>query len=435
MSLRKSWKRGKSTMSNFLSEQLTISKEAVEQINHVLADSSSSLLDSILQVIARYGSIEEINEKSRKARTLENLCNKLKLSASPYLKDIYWLREQRDRAAFVGIEEFRKGVLGELYPGTVFSNETAVTLEISACQFFPWIISQAKRAIEFREIMPGRFIRVRNMKESEADQGDLVAGMAAMDILGSSYVDTLDTRGTDGSNVHLGGADTITGYFGGVGQPNDYALKWLDEYLYYYTNYGVTQVLNVNAGTILIAYLIHRLGINNEFKISVFMGNDNPYAVWWTLLGARLFAREDGSTPLVGFNLSNSVNNETIRLSADIRRTLGFEDRVRIEHHITETYKSIVCQPYNRRDELLELAGKVKNISAKHEGGDLEDEQLREHASDLLDYFLPKSSIEESNLMGLLEQNYLDKHKALNRTAVALTKKGHAFIGAKNLHL
>lgn len=69
-------------MSNFLSEQLRISKEAVEQINHVLADSSSSLLDSILQVIARYGSIEEINEKSRKARKLENLCNQLKLSAS-----------------------------------------------------------------------------------------------------------------------------------------------------------------------------------------------------------------------------------------------------------------------------------------------------------------------------------------------------------------
>ncbi|GAH22594.1 unnamed protein product, partial [marine sediment metagenome] len=32
-------------------------------------------------------------------------------------------------------------------------------------------------------------------------------------------------------NVHLGGPDTITGYFGGVGQPNDFALKWVDEFL------------------------------------------------------------------------------------------------------------------------------------------------------------------------------------------------------------
>ena len=82
--------------------------------------------------------------------------------------------------------------------------------------------------------MPGRYIKVRKMKEQEAD-GDLPAIAAAMQILGASYVETLDTKGTDGSNIHLGGPETITGYFGGVGQPNNYALKWLDEYLYYYT--------------------------------------------------------------------------------------------------------------------------------------------------------------------------------------------------------
>ena len=69
--------------------------------------------------------------------------------------------------------------------------------------------------------MPGRFIRVRKMKEQEAD-GDLPAIAAAMQIMGASYVETLDTKGTDGSNVHLGGPATITGYFGGVGQPNDH---------------------------------------------------------------------------------------------------------------------------------------------------------------------------------------------------------------------
>ena len=34
---------------------------------------------------------------------------------------------------------------------------------------------------------------------------------AAMQIMGASYVETLDTKGTDGSNVHLNGPDTITG--------------------------------------------------------------------------------------------------------------------------------------------------------------------------------------------------------------------------------
>jgi hypothetical protein len=200
------------------------------------------------------------------------------------------------------------------------------------------------------------------MKEQEAD-GDLPAIAAAMQIIGASYVETLDTKGTDGANVHLGGPATITGYFGGVGQPNQYALKWLDEYLYYYTNYGVRQVLNLNPGTVFLGYLLHRLGVDIEFKISVFMGNDNPYAAFWTLLGAKLFAREDGTSPLIGFNWSNSINNETMEITAQFRKDFGFEDVVRFEHHITETYKSIVRQPYNRRDELVEAADHIANIS------------------------------------------------------------------------
>jgi hypothetical protein len=258
--------------------------------------------------------------------------------------------------------------------------------------------------------------------------------MAAMQIVGASYVDTLDTKGTDGSNIHLGGPDTLTGYFGGVGQPNEHALAWLDEFLYYYTEYGICQVLNVNAGTVLIGYLIHRLGIDNEFKISVYMGNDNPYCVLWTLMMAKLFARPDGTTPLIGFNLSNSVNNATIELSASLRKKLGFEDVVRIEHHITETYKSIVRQPYNRRDELVQVAKRVKNISAKHEGGDPEVEATREHPSDILEYFLPKAEVEAQGLMPLLEANYMDKHAALNATARALTENGIAIIPATWLH-
>jgi hypothetical protein len=247
-------------------------------------------------------------------------------------------------------------------------------------------------------------------------------------------VDTLDTKGTDGSNVHLGGPDTITGYFGGIGEPNEYALKWLDEFLYYYTNYGIYQVLNINAGTILIGYLIHRLGINNEFKISVFVGNDNPYFIAWTLMMAKLFARPDGTTPLIGFNLSNSVNNATIEAAADLRKKFGFEDVVRIEHHITECYKSIVRQPYDRRAELMELADHVKNISAKHEGGDPQVEATRAHPSNLLEYFLPKAEVEAKGMMPTLLANYMDKHAALNHTAEELTKRGHAFIAARELH-
>jgi hypothetical protein len=283
-------------------------------------------------------------------------------------------------------------------------------------------------------LMPGRFIRVRRMKESEVDDGDMLAIAAAMQIIGASYVETLDTKGTDGSNIHLGGPDTITGYFGGVGQPNEYPLKWVDEFLYYYTTYGTRQVLNINPGTVLIGYLLHKLGVDNEFKISVFMGNDNPYAVLWTLIGAKLFSRPDGTSPLIGFNFSNSVNNTTIELCAEVRRELNFESVVRFEHHITETWKSIVRQPYLRRDELIELAGHVANISAKHEGGDPDVEPTLEHPSDILDYFRAKEEVVKSGHMPLLERNYLEKHSAVNRTAWALTEHGLSFVAARNLH-
>jgi hypothetical protein len=164
------------------------------------------------------------------------------------------------------------------------------------------------------------------------------------------------------------------------------------------------------------------------------MGNDNPYAALWTLIGASLFSREDGTTSLIGFNWSNSVNNETIEITAQARKSLGLEDIVRFEHHITETWKSIVRQPYDRTAELVELGGRVANISAKHEGGIPEIDSARNHPSDILDYFRPKNEIVDAGDMPALERNYLDKHDALNRTARALTRNGLSFIAAKNLH-
>jgi hypothetical protein len=136
----------------------------------------------------------------------------------------------------------------------------------------------------------------------------------------------------------------------------------------------------------------------------------------------------------VGFNWSNSVNNETLEITAQFRRRLGFEDVVRFEHHITETWKSIVRQPYNRRDELIEIAGHVANISAKHEGGEPETEQEREHPSDILDYFRDKDEVIESGDWDNLALNFLDKFDAVNATAQALTRSGLSFVAAEKLH-
>ncbi len=420
-------------MQNELRQLLEIPTDRLVAINEVLTNPDSQVITDFLEVVEKYGSPEEINRKANHARQLATLYERINEIKPEYLQDLEWLKTQRDSNSFISISEYRKKVLGKRSIEVTFSENYAVTLEISAAQYFPYIRAIAERAIQGGKLMPARFIRVRKMKEQEED-GDLLAFTAAMQIIGASYVETLDTKGTDGSNIHLGGPETITGYFGGVGQPNTHALKWLDEYLYYYTNYGVKQVLNINPGTVILGYLLYRLGIDIEFKISVFMGNDNPYAALWTLIGAKLFSRDDGSAPLIGFNWSNSINNQSMELSAQFRKILGFEDVVRFEHHITETWKSIVIQPYNRRDELMEIAGQVPNISAKHEGGDPEIDSAREHPSDILDYFRDKSEIIETGDWNAMLTNFLDKFDATNRTAWALTENGLSFVAAKKLH-
>jgi len=417
-----------------LRERLRIPSGRLDAINTVLLDPGTQVVNDLLEVVAKYGSPEQINARASEARKLPNLLARLAEQGSPYLRDVEWLIAQRDAGVFISAGDYRRSVLGDRAAGLAFNDDFAVTLEISAAQYFPWVIEEARQSIAGRELMPGRFIRVRKMREQEADQGDILAFAAAMQVMGASYVETLDTKGTDGSNVHLGGPATITGYFGGIGQPNEHVLMWVDEFLYYYTTFGVRQVLNINPGTVLAGYLLHRLGVDNEFKISVFMGNDNPYSVLWTLIGAKLFSRDDGSCPLIGFNLGNSVNNRTIEITAEIRQALGFEDVVRIEHHITECWKSIVVQPYDRRDELVALADHVPNVSAKHEGGDPDEDSARAHPSDILDYFRAKAEIEASGDMPALLRNYLDKHNAVNQTARALTEHGLSFIAAPKLH-
>jgi hypothetical protein len=128
------------------------------------------------------------------------------------------------------------------------------------------------------------------------------------------------------------------------------------------------------------------------------------------------------------------VNNWTIERASRVRAALGFEDKVRFEHHITETWKSIVRQPYDKLPELVEIAQKVRNISAKHEGGVPSVEQTREHPSDILDYFMARSDVESRGLMQAMERNYLDKHESVQRTARTLLAAGVPVLAAPSLH-
>ena len=417
-----------------LRERLRLRSADVEAVSDFLAGPDNPLVAGLLDLVDGFGGVDAINRAAAEAGDLGSRLARLAAESSPYLADLDWLAEQRDAGVFVGMDEYRCSAAGRAAETADFNEQSAVTLEISALQYFPWLIAEARQAIARRELMPGRYIRVRNMAEQSAPGGDILAVAAAMQLLGATHVETLDTRGIDGSNIHLGGAETITGYFGGIGQPNGYPLKWAAEYLHYLTEYGIRQVLNVNSGTILVSLLLNKLGVRNEFKVSVFMGVDNTWSVLWLLMGARLLAGEDGSTSMAGLNLSNSVELETLLACADVRQALGLADAVRFEHHVTEAYKNIVRQPYDRRADVVAAASTVPNISAKHEGADPAVEADRDHPSDIFDYFMPLEDVARRGLMPVLEANYLDKHAAVNRTAAALTAAGIAVRPAALLH-
>jgi hypothetical protein len=415
-----------------LHERLRITTEDVEAVNALLCGEQSRLVDGLLDLVDEFGGVDAINRAADEAGDMVNRLDRLETERSPWLGGLSWLREQRDAGAFVSLDDYRNA-LPEA-GGRPLDEANAVTLEISALQYFPWLIAEAERAIARRELMPGRYIRVRNMAEQSAPGGDILAVATAMQILGATHVETLDTRGIDGSNVHLGGPETLTGYFGGIGQPNDYPLKWAREYLHYLTTYGVRQVLNVNLGTILVALLLRKLGVRNEFKVSVFMGVDNAWSALWLLMGARLLADEEGLSSMAGLNLSNSVELDTLLACGDVRQALELTDAVRFEHHVTEAFKSIVRQPYDRRTDVVQAATTLPNISAKHEGGDASVEAGRDHPSDVFDYFQPIDEIARRGLMPVLQANYLDKHAAVNHTAGALLKAGVAVRPAALLH-
>src|SRR5450756_2420551 len=177
-----------------LREKVKISDKSLEEINAFLLDPNNKLVNDLLAVIEKYGGVDEINRKAEEAGKLENILGKLREKKSPYMKDLEWLTEKRDKNAFISIKDYRRKVLGDKADSMQFNDENPVTLEISACQYFPFLKTEARHAVEHGELMPGRFIRVRNMTEQVADD-DILAVSAAVQIM--AQVDVKHLRQTD----------------------------------------------------------------------------------------------------------------------------------------------------------------------------------------------------------------------------------------------
>lgn len=157
-----------------LQNRMKISPSRIDAINEVILNPDSQIMQDFLKVVEKYGTPEEINAKAEEAGKLENLLQRVSDETPEYRKDLDWLIEQKDNNAFISVDEYRKKILGDKFSSTKFDDDMAVTLETSALQYFPWVRKAAEVAIAEKKLIPGRFIRVRQMKEQEQD-GDLPA--------------------------------------------------------------------------------------------------------------------------------------------------------------------------------------------------------------------------------------------------------------------
>jgi len=172
-------------MDESMRERLKIPYARLDEINAVLLKPDMRVVNDVLAVVEKYGTVEEINRQAAEAAKLPNLLEKVKSKNSEYMRDLDWLIDQRDKKVFISIPEYRRKILGDKSEQFQFMDDFAVTLEISATQYFPWLMEIARRSKAEQMLMPGRYIKVRKMKEQEND-GDLPAIAAAMQIIGAS---------------------------------------------------------------------------------------------------------------------------------------------------------------------------------------------------------------------------------------------------------
>ena len=91
-----------------LRAKLRIPAGRLDAINDLLLDPDARVVNDLLDVIARYGTPQEINRKAADARQLDNLLLRLAERDCEYLDEIQWLTAQRDAGAFVSEAEYRR---------------------------------------------------------------------------------------------------------------------------------------------------------------------------------------------------------------------------------------------------------------------------------------------------------------------------------------
>ena len=88
-----------------LRHKLQIPEQNLKEINNFLLNPDNPLITDLLQVIDKYGGVDEINKKAEEAGQLDNLLTRLQKKQPDYVKDLEWLTKKRDSEAFISLSE------------------------------------------------------------------------------------------------------------------------------------------------------------------------------------------------------------------------------------------------------------------------------------------------------------------------------------------
>ncbi len=127
------------------------------------------------------------------------------------------------------------------------------------------------------------------------------------------------------------------------------------------------------------------MGVDIRFKISVFMGTTTPMR-FLTPLAVCRSPGEDGSAPLAGFNLSNSIDDVHLREGCGNPQIPRPEDACGSNTILRRPERRSSANP-TTADGLLELVKTVPNISANMREATRKTSSPLSHPSDILDYF------------------------------------------------
>ena len=99
----------------FHQKSISVPTKYIQEINALLTNPNSKIMQRLFKTINTYGTPAEINKKAKHSSELSVILSKLKKINPVYVNDLHWLIKERDVGSFVSIEEYNRNILGKRY--------------------------------------------------------------------------------------------------------------------------------------------------------------------------------------------------------------------------------------------------------------------------------------------------------------------------------